>query len=51
MQEIAATFKGTGLPGGFHEAPADVFERLEEFKDHTEPPAIEAVLKTLLRDD
>jgi 3-hydroxyisobutyrate dehydrogenase-like beta-hydroxyacid dehydrogenase len=51
MQEIAATFKGAGLPGGFHEAAADVFERLEEFKDHTEPPAIESVLKALLRDD
>jgi len=51
MQEIAATFKGAGLPGGFHEAAADVFERLEEFKDHTEPPAIEAVLEALLRDD
>lgn len=51
MQEIAATFKGAGLPGGFHEAAADVFERLEEFKDHTETPAIEAVLKALLRDD
>jgi 3-hydroxyisobutyrate dehydrogenase-like beta-hydroxyacid dehydrogenase len=51
MQEIAATFKGAGLPGGFHEAAADVFERLEEFKDHTEPPAIEVVLKALLRDD
>jgi 3-hydroxyisobutyrate dehydrogenase-like beta-hydroxyacid dehydrogenase len=51
MQEIAATFKGAGLPGGFHEAAADVFGRLEEFKDRTEPPAIEAVLKALLRDD
>jgi hypothetical protein len=51
MQEIAATFKGAGLPSGFHEAAADVFERLEEFKDRTEPPAIESVLKTLLRDD
>jgi 3-hydroxyisobutyrate dehydrogenase-like beta-hydroxyacid dehydrogenase len=51
MQEIAATFEGAGLPGGFHEAAADVFERLEEFKDQTEPPPIEAVLKALLRDD
>jgi hypothetical protein len=51
MHEIAATFKGAGLPGGFHEAAAEVFERLEEFKDLTEPPTIEAVLKALLRDD
>jgi 3-hydroxyisobutyrate dehydrogenase-like beta-hydroxyacid dehydrogenase len=51
MHEIAATFKGAGLPGGFHEAAAEVYERLEAFKDHTEPPAIEAVLEALLRDD
>jgi 3-hydroxyisobutyrate dehydrogenase-like beta-hydroxyacid dehydrogenase len=51
MHEIAATFRGAGLPGGFHEAAAEVFERLEAFKDHTEPPAIESVLEALLRDD
>jgi 3-hydroxyisobutyrate dehydrogenase-like beta-hydroxyacid dehydrogenase len=49
MQEIAATFRGAGLPGGFHDAAADVFERLEAFKDHTEPPPIEAVLEALLK--
>ena len=48
MHEIAATFRGAGLPGGFHEAAADVYERLEAFKDHTEPPPIEAVLEALL---
>lgn len=51
MQEIAATFRGAGLPGGFHEAAAEVFERLEAFKDQTEPPAIEAVLEALLKHD
>jgi 3-hydroxyisobutyrate dehydrogenase-like beta-hydroxyacid dehydrogenase len=49
MHEIAATFRGAGLPGGFHEAAAEVYERLEAFKDHTEPPAIEAVLEALLK--
>jgi len=49
MHEIAATFKGAGLPGGFHEAAAEVYERLEAFKDHSEPPAIEAVLEALLK--
>jgi 3-hydroxyisobutyrate dehydrogenase-like beta-hydroxyacid dehydrogenase len=50
MHEIAATFREAGLPGGFHQAAAEVFERLEAFKDHTEPPAIESVLEALLKD-
>ena len=49
MHEIAATFRGAGLPGGFHEAAAEVYERLEAFKDHPEPPAIESVLEVLLK--
>jgi len=49
MHEIAATFRGAGLPGGFHEAAAEVYERLAPFKDHPEPPAIESVLETLLK--
>jgi 3-hydroxyisobutyrate dehydrogenase-like beta-hydroxyacid dehydrogenase len=51
MREIAATFRGAGLPGGFHEAAAEVYERLEAFKDHDEPPAIKSVLEALLRSD
>jgi 3-hydroxyisobutyrate dehydrogenase-like beta-hydroxyacid dehydrogenase len=51
MREIAATFRGAGLPGGFHEAAAEVYERLEAFKDRDEPPAIESVLEALLRND
>jgi hypothetical protein len=50
MHEIAATFREAGLPGGFHDAAAEVFERLAAFKDQTEPPAIESVLEVLLRD-
>lgn len=50
MHEIAATFREAGLPGGFHQAAAEVFERLEAFKDHAEPPSIEAVLEALLKD-
>jgi 3-hydroxyisobutyrate dehydrogenase-like beta-hydroxyacid dehydrogenase len=49
MHEIADTFRGAGLPGGFHQAAAEVFERLAIFKEHTEPPAIEAVLEALLK--
>lgn len=47
MEEIAATFEGTGLAGGFHLAAADTFNRLAGFKDQ-DTPAIEAVLRTLL---
>ena len=50
MHEIAATFREAGLPGGFHDAAAEVFERLASFKEQTEPPAIESVLEVLLRD-
>lgn len=49
MHEIAATFRGAGLPGGFHQAAAEVYERLVVFKDHDEPPSIEAVLEALLK--
>ena len=49
MHEIAATFRGAGLPGGFHQAAAEVYERLAVFKDHTEPPPIESVLEALLK--
>jgi 3-hydroxyisobutyrate dehydrogenase-like beta-hydroxyacid dehydrogenase len=33
MEEIAATLEGTGLPGGLHQAAAEVYRRLTEFKD------------------
>ena len=49
MHEIAATFEAAGLPGGFHQAAAEVFRRLADFKDHTASPGIEAVLEALLK--
>lgn len=48
MHEIAATFRGAGLPGGFHQAAAEVYERLAGFKGQDKPPAIETVLDVLL---
>ncbi len=51
MREIAATFEGAGMPGGFHNAAADVFESLAVFKDTPTPPDIEDYLKTLLDED
>jgi 3-hydroxyisobutyrate dehydrogenase-like beta-hydroxyacid dehydrogenase len=47
MREIAATFESAGLPGGFHNAAADFYERLGSFKDRTDPPpTIAAVIET-----
>ncbi len=48
MKEIAASFEAAGLTPGFHNAAADIWERLAPFKDHTEPPpTLEAVIDTL----
>jgi len=48
MREIAATFEAAGLPGGFHNAAADICERLASFKDCTDPPpTINTVVDTL----
>ena len=33
MREIASTFQEVSLPGGFHDAAADIFDRLAEFKN------------------
>ena len=47
MEQIAATFDSAGLPGGFHEAAADVFYRLSEFKDWQSKPAFDDLLQAL----
>ena len=38
MEEIAATFAAAGLPDGFHLAAADVYRKLEQFKDDADAP-------------
>lgn len=50
MEEIAATFEAAGLPGGFHEASAEVFRRLAQFKDDPNAPGGPELAKHLLRD-
>ena len=48
MKEIAGTFEAAGLPAGFHDAAAELWERLAPFKDQTNPaPAITDVIDTL----
>jgi 3-hydroxyisobutyrate dehydrogenase-like beta-hydroxyacid dehydrogenase len=48
MHEIAATFESTGLPPEFHQAAAEIFQRLQNFKGCQEP-SLDDVLGTLLK--
>lgn len=48
MKEIADTFREAGLPNGFHEAAAEIYHRMADFKDTSENPPLNVVLKTLL---
>ena len=50
MHEIASTFREAGLPSGFHDAAADIYHRLAEFKDLNQPPDLDNVINTLLKD-
>ncbi|HET9909038.1 MAG TPA: DUF1932 domain-containing protein [Anaerolineales bacterium] len=47
MKEIASTFQESGLPNGFHLAAAEIYHRMANFKDTSESPPLEDVLKTL----
>ncbi|MDX3906456.1 MAG: DUF1932 domain-containing protein [Pigmentiphaga sp.] len=49
MEEIAATFQAAGLPGGFHLAAADLYRRLDVYKDAAQPPSVDQALDKLLR--
>lgn len=48
MEEIAATFEAAGLPSEFHRGAAEVYRRLEAFKDSEGAPLAD-VLERLLR--
>jgi 3-hydroxyisobutyrate dehydrogenase-like beta-hydroxyacid dehydrogenase len=48
MKEIAESFAAAGLTPGFHDAAADIWQRLAPFKDRTDPPpTLEAVIDAL----
>ncbi len=49
MEEIATSFEAAGLPGGFHLAAADLYRRLEGFKDGAGPPALTEVIAAFRR--
>jgi 3-hydroxyisobutyrate dehydrogenase-like beta-hydroxyacid dehydrogenase len=47
MNEIAETLEDAGLPGGFHLAANEVYQRLSSYKDASELPSLEKVLRAL----
>lgn len=48
MEEIAKTFADSGLPDGFHLAAAEVYRRLERFKDDPDAPGGAELARYLL---
>ena len=48
MEEIASTMEEAGLPGGFHLAASDIFQRIANFKDSEPLPVLEDILDALL---
>ena len=51
MREIAATFESAGLPGGFHQAAAEIYHRTAGFKNAGTTPELEQVLDALIHRD
>jgi 3-hydroxyisobutyrate dehydrogenase-like beta-hydroxyacid dehydrogenase len=51
MEEMAATFERSGLPGGFAQAAAEIYRRLAPYKDAPVPPPLADVLKALIEQD
>ncbi len=47
MEEIAAAFAEAGLPGGFHLAACEIYERLAAFKDASATPSAAEILAAL----
>jgi 3-hydroxyisobutyrate dehydrogenase-like beta-hydroxyacid dehydrogenase len=49
MEEIATAFKAAGLPDGFHRAAAELYRRLEQYKDTDTPPSLEEATAVILQ--
>jgi len=47
MHEIASTFQEAGLPVGFHEAAAEIYRRMANFKGAEQHPVLNEVLQAL----
>jgi len=49
MEEIAAALGAAGLPEGFHLAAAEIYRRLNAWKDTPTPPAFAEIARALVR--
>lgn len=49
MEEIAASFMDAGLPGGFHQAAAEIYRRMERYKDTAAPPSMAEVVTSFTK--
>lgn len=47
MDEISSTFESAGLPGEFHQAAGEIYQRLSSFKDAEQMPDLGLVLQSL----
>ncbi len=47
MKEIASTFESAGVPGGFHLAAHEIYDRVARFRGCEDLPDLEEVLKAL----
>ena len=51
MEEIAASFEAANLPRGFHEAAAEIYRKLEGFKDAPAVPSMKEITARLGKAD
>ncbi len=51
MEEIALTLEAAGLPGDFHLAASDIYQRIAKFKGADPTPPVKDVLDALLSPD
>jgi Domain of unknown function (DUF1932) len=49
MEEIANAFQAAGLPDNFHRAAAELYRRLERYKDTDQPPSLEEATAVILQ--
>ena len=49
MNEITSTFREAGLPGNFHEAAAEIYHRMAGFKDSTDTPPLQDIIRALIK--
>jgi 3-hydroxyisobutyrate dehydrogenase-like beta-hydroxyacid dehydrogenase len=49
MDEIASAFSSAGLPDGFHRAAAEIYARLDGYRDASDAPSLDEIARALLR--